>query len=154
MRNLIIFLCIFFLNNTFASNLNITIDHHGIIDSLKTDNSMSIPYKILPNLKQTDFIFQTERLKNHYEKVIKLIPNNSFLILLGNENNIITGVDKNFVPAPISLSHTGIEEHNHPNHLHAEVINITLNVKPHQNYLHILKKSNKAIEIKQTIYIN
>ena len=104
MRNVVIFLCIFFLNNTFASNLNITIDHHGIIDSLKSDNSKSIPYKTLPNLKQKDFIFQTERLKKHYEKVIRLIPNNSFLILLGNENNIITGVDKNFVPTPISFA--------------------------------------------------
>jgi len=154
MRNVVIFLCIFFLNNTFANNLNITIDHHGIIESLKNDNSKNIPYQTLPNLKQKDFIFQTERLKKHYERVIRLIPNNSFLILLGNENNIITGVDKNFVPTPISLSHTGIEEHNHPNHLHAEVININLDVKLHQNYLHILKKSNKAIEIKQTIYIN
>jgi hypothetical protein len=154
MRTVVIFLCIFFSNNTFASNLNITIDHHGIIDSLKSDNSMSIPYKTLPSLKQKDFIFQTERLKKHYEKVIRLIPNNSFLILLGNENNIITGVDKNFVPTPISLSHTGIEEHNHPRHMHAEVMNINLDIKPHQNYLHILKKSNNAIEIKQTIYIN
>ena len=154
MRNFVISLLLVLANNTFASNLSITIDHHGIVENIKGNNAQSIPYQLLPNLNQKDFIFQSERLKNHYERVITLIPNNSFLILLANNKNIITGVDKNFVPEPISLSHTGIEEHTHPSHLSSEVTNINLNVKPHQNYIYILKKSNKTIKIKQIIFIN
>ncbi|MDB2489603.1 hypothetical protein N9X38_04235, partial [Gammaproteobacteria bacterium] len=96
--------------NLSSAELKIKIDHHGnILDTIRLNRNQNI------FLKEAEFDeklrFSSKLLEQHIKHVSEIIPVNS---LYGDEQGVINELNRAYSQKRISLSHTGADQHHHP----------------------------------------
>lgn len=99
--------------NLSSAELKIKIDHHGnILDTIRLNRNQNI------FLKEAEFDeklrFSSKLLEQHIKHVSEIIPVNSFVVLYGDEQGVINELNRAYSQKRISLSHTGADQHHHP----------------------------------------
>ena len=145
---------IFFLSISLQSedinSITLQLNHHGQIKNIEDKRDQAIGFfqeeiKEIPN-------FDSNLLLNQFNRVSKIIPEGTILILSANNQGIITGMKQSKRNPSLSLSHTDIEGHSHPESLPLSDIAIEVPIKNNQSSIYLFVKTrNKLTPISKVI---
>lgn len=139
--------------NLSSAELKIKIDHHGnILDTIRLNRNQNI------FLKEAEFDeklrFSSKLLEQHIKHVSEIIPVNSFVVLYGDEQGVINELNRAYSQKRISLSHTGADQHHHPEFFLHDVLELDISLDNNQKSIFILQKRKSALKPFKKLIVN
>lgn len=139
--------------NLSSAELKIKIDHHGnILDTIRLNRNQNI------FLKEAEFDeklrFSSKLLEQHIKHVSEIIPVNSFVVLYGDEQGVINELNRAYSQKRISLSHTGADQHHHPEFFLHDALELDISLDNNQKSIFILQKRKSALKPFKKLIVN
>jgi len=139
--------------NLSSAELKIKIDHHGnILDTIRLNRNQNI------FLKEAEFDeklrFSSKLLEQHIKHVSEIIPVNSFVVLYGDEQGVINELNRTYSQKRISLSHTGADQHHHPEFFLHDALELDISLDNNQKSIFILQKRKSALKPFKKLIVN
>jgi len=150
-----IFLLFFIISitNLASAEFQVKIDHHGNVI-----NPVSLSKNQIIVLEEAEFDkelkFSSELLEQHIKHVSDIIPVNTFVVLFGDEQGMINELDKTYFQKEISLSHTGEDDHHHPEFFLHDTLEIDISLDKNQKSIFILQKRKSALKPLKKFIVN
>jgi hypothetical protein len=139
--------------NLSSAELKIKIDHHGnILDTIRLNRNQNI------FLKEAEFDeklrFSSKLLEQHIKHVSQIIPVNSIVVLYGDEEGIVNELNRTYSQKRISLSHTGADQHHHPEFFLHDALELEISLENNQKSIFILQKRKSALKPFKKLIVN
>jgi len=153
MKKFIFTICFIFPLSAFSNLINVSVNHDSLISSLLNKETNEFIYHQELLLDEDALPFINKRLEDYYNQIKEKLPEETALILLGDEYGRISSIGSTVTLRNKSISHTGIKDHKHPIYAISSNIDVDIDLPPNRRSITLVYKKNNRVKYLKTLVI-
>ena len=153
MKKNILTVCFLIPLSAFGSLINVSVDHDSLVSSLLNKDTNEFMYHQELMLDENALPFINKRIEDHYNRIKEKIPEETALVLLGDEYGRISSIGSTIKLRKKSISHTGIQDHKHPIYALSSNINVDIDLPANKSSITLVYKKNNRVKYLKTLVI-